>query len=254
MKKWLTIGEIGKMFDLNVQTLHYYESIGLFVPESRDEENNYRIYRFDQIYKLASIRYLKKLGYSLKQIREYMDTRDLTHSLERLKAQSDQIIRQWEELVRVNDVIQRKVHYTEEKTKDLDTSSIRRESFPVRYYIPIGNEETLYSSNDFYFYPTVVFYRGDSKEFGALITRDGFDINCSQFPLEIQAGEYICAYHKGPYDNIYDTQARIKAFAENKGLNLDEESVNLNIIDQFVESDPEKYVTEVQIRLIRNSK
>ncbi len=248
MKTWLTIGELCKMFELNVQTLHYYESIGLFVPESRDEENNYRRYRFDQIYKLATIRYLKMLGYSLKQIREYMDTRDLSVSLDRLKKQSEEIMKKWSELVRINDVIQRKVHYTEVQTESLDTESILYKTFSSRYYIPIGKEEILYSSNDFYFYPTVVFYRGTQKEFGALITEDGFDLSVAHTPLEIPGGEYLCAYHKGPYSRIYDTMDRLSRYAGQKNERLSDEALMLNIIDQFVELDPENYVTEVQIR------
>lgn len=32
MKAYLTVGEMGQMFGLNVQTLHYYDKIGLFCP------------------------------------------------------------------------------------------------------------------------------------------------------------------------------------------------------------------------------
>ena len=34
MKAYLTVGEMGRMFGLNVQTLHYYDKIGLFCPPS----------------------------------------------------------------------------------------------------------------------------------------------------------------------------------------------------------------------------
>ncbi len=33
MKAYLTVGEMGRMFGLNVQTLHYYDKIGLFCPQ-----------------------------------------------------------------------------------------------------------------------------------------------------------------------------------------------------------------------------
>ena len=54
-------------FGLNVQTLHYYDKVGVFKPSDRDPGNRYRKYRFDQIYELASIRYMRKLGYSVGQ-------------------------------------------------------------------------------------------------------------------------------------------------------------------------------------------
>jgi len=249
MKQWLTIGEICRMFNLNVQTLHYYETIGLFVPQSRNGENNYRLYYFDQVYKLATIRYMKMLGYSLKEIQEHMDTRDMTVSLEKLKTQSEHIKKRWNELMRINDAILRKVHYTESRIKNFDPDCIYYKYFETRYYIPIGTEETLYSSTDFYFYPTVVFYKGDYKDFGALITEDGFDLSISHSPLEIPQGKYICGYHKGPYSTITETMKVLKSQALIHGEKPLEGSVNLNIIDQFIETDSAKYVTEVQIRL-----
>lgn len=38
MKAYLTVGEMGRMFGLNVQTLHYYDKIGLFCPQLRNPE------------------------------------------------------------------------------------------------------------------------------------------------------------------------------------------------------------------------
>ena len=38
MKAYLTVGEMGQMFGLNVQTLHYYDKIGLFCPQMRIPE------------------------------------------------------------------------------------------------------------------------------------------------------------------------------------------------------------------------
>jgi DNA-binding transcriptional MerR regulator/effector-binding domain-containing protein len=250
MEKWLLVGEVSKMFNLNVQTLHYYESIKLFTPVSRDS-NGYRLYKFDQIYTLASICYLKKLGYSLKKIREYLDSRDIELSLNQMKSHSTQIIKKMDDLKRINDVIQRKIQFIEEKKHNIDISSINTVNYPRRFYIPIGSEELLYRSDDFYLYPTVVFYKADKKQFGALITSDAININFGSSPKEIPAGNYFCGYHKGPYNEIAKTFNRIQEQAIEQGLTLTDESVSLNIIDQFVEIKKEKYITEVQFRIIQ---
>ena len=68
MKAYLTVGEMGRMFGLNVQTLHYYDKIGLFCPQLRDPEPGRRRYKFDQVYQLATIRFLRKLGYPLEDV------------------------------------------------------------------------------------------------------------------------------------------------------------------------------------------
>ena len=69
MKEYLSIGELAEIFDMDVQLLRHYDAKGLLIPEIRNRENNRRFYHFDQIYPLATIRYLRKLGYSLPQIK-----------------------------------------------------------------------------------------------------------------------------------------------------------------------------------------
>jgi DNA-binding transcriptional MerR regulator len=80
MKDFFTIGELADLFAIDVQTLRYYDKIGLLIPSHRNHANGYRLYKFDQVYQVASIRYLKRLGYSLEQIREYLDSRTLFSS------------------------------------------------------------------------------------------------------------------------------------------------------------------------------
>ena len=66
-KEYLNVNELATLFGLKVQTLHYYDKIGILKPSYRDPNNGYRKYRFDQTYKLASIRYMRKLGYSIEE-------------------------------------------------------------------------------------------------------------------------------------------------------------------------------------------
>ena len=66
-KEYLNVNELATLFGLNVQTLHYYDKIGILKPSYRDPKNGYRKYRFDQTYKLASIRYMRNWGIPLRQ-------------------------------------------------------------------------------------------------------------------------------------------------------------------------------------------
>ena len=72
MKAYLTVGEMGRMFGLNVQTLHYYDKIGLFRPAYVDPNNGYRYYSTNQIDYLDTILVMKKMGFSLQEIKEHM--------------------------------------------------------------------------------------------------------------------------------------------------------------------------------------
>ena len=160
-KEYLNVHELASLFGLNVQTLHYYDKVGVFKPSDRDPGNRYRKYRFDQIYELASIRYMRKLGYSVGAVREFQDTREPDVSLKRLKERSAAIRAQWEELMRIDQAIMRKVQFIEECRdeieKDVDLNGFKIVEFPERRYIPIGTENEIFTGESFYFYPTIVF-------------------------------------------------------------------------------------------------
>ena len=252
MKNALSVGEISELFNMNVQTLHYYDRMGIFKPYCREAKSGYRLYKFDQIYKLATIRYLKNLGYSLEQIKSYMDTRDIHYTLDQLKKQSSVIRKEWDRLRRIDEVIQRKICFIEEKMESIDKSHVCIKQFPTRYYLPIGSEDILYGTDYFYYYPTVVFYEGGEKSFGAFlpdvreeeaIEREGVQVK------SIDSGQFFCGYHLGPYEQIEKTFARLYSEAMDRGISLGKRKINFNIIDQFVERDAEKYITEVQIQM-----
>ena len=44
MNEHLRIGDLAKLFHLDVQTLRLYEEKGLLFPEGREEGSNYRFY------------------------------------------------------------------------------------------------------------------------------------------------------------------------------------------------------------------
>ncbi|HCS37734.1 MAG: MerR family transcriptional regulator [Spirochaetae bacterium HGW-Spirochaetae-4] len=253
MKEVFSIGEFSKLFKIDVQTLRYYDSIDLMVPAFRDSTTGYRSYRFDQVYQFAKIRYLRQLGCSLDQIRDCVHARDIGTSMQVLREQSEQLRKQWEHLIKIDSVIQRKLSFVEQSLASLEIGFMGVKTFPERYYIPIGSEETLYASEEFYFYPTLVFYCGEEKIFGSYLhdwseqeLRDG-RTRSIRFET-IPAGDYFCAYHTGPYHLMHETFERMRTNAGE--LVLGSVPLDMNIIDQFVERDSNKYITEVQIPIL----
>ena len=151
-KEYLNVNELATLFGLNVQTLHYYDKIGILKPSYRDPKNGYRKYRFDQTYKLASIRYMRKLGYSIEAVRDFQDTKSPDEALKRLKERSAAIHAQWEEMMRIDHAILRKIQFIEDSKAGIDYENIQVVKYPERKYIPIGAEEELYAGESFYFY------------------------------------------------------------------------------------------------------
>lgn len=258
MKGYFTIGEISTLFGLNVQTLHYYDSIGLLRPNKRDESTGRRYYAFDQVYKLASIRYMRRLGYSLAQIADYMDSLEVGFTLEHLKKRSLELRRQWEGLLCIENAIARKIGFIERSLQEIeDINGVRIKHYDERKYMLIGGEELLYLDDWFYFYPTIAFYRNGDKYFGAYLNPgggDGFSVPPmanSPGPDQEKAlpqGDYLCAYHQGPYEYVGNTERRLRG--SHPELLLSDLTIDFNIIDQFVEKNSSNYITHMQIQIL----
>ncbi len=71
----LTIGTLAKRTGSKVQTIRYYEQIGL-MPEPGRTEGGQRRYGHAELDRLAFIRHARDLGFSLEAIRELLDLSD----------------------------------------------------------------------------------------------------------------------------------------------------------------------------------
>ena len=71
MKDYYKINEISKLYGIGVDSLRYYERLGILKP--RRDTNGYRLYDLKDMYKLTVIRDLRKLDFSMSQIKEFLD-------------------------------------------------------------------------------------------------------------------------------------------------------------------------------------
>jgi len=70
-----SIGELGRLTATKVETIRYYERIGLLPPPSRTA-GNYRAYGEAELGRLSFIRRSRDLGFSLDQVRELLKLAD----------------------------------------------------------------------------------------------------------------------------------------------------------------------------------
>ena len=101
----ISVGKLGKMFNLSRTTLLYYDSIGLLKPTARSE-SGYRIYDEDDVEKLRQIVMYREVGLPLDEIPSLLSAdnfnisamllkrlNDLNREIESIKSQQDIIIR-----------------------------------------------------------------------------------------------------------------------------------------------------------------
>jgi DNA-binding transcriptional MerR regulator len=64
---------VADLVGISVRTLHYYDEIGLLVPEETTE-SGYRLYSDENLETLQQILFFKELGFPLKKLRKSFAT------------------------------------------------------------------------------------------------------------------------------------------------------------------------------------
>ena len=104
----MNIGELARAADTNVETVRYYERIGL-LPAPPRTGGNYRDYSAEHLNRLSFARRARDLGFSIEQIRALLDLAD-----------------QREQSCEAVDAIARE-HLADVKRKLADLTALRRE-------------------------------------------------------------------------------------------------------------------------------
>ena len=129
MKNYFTISEFAKLRDININSLRYYEKLGLLKPAFIDETNGYRYYSAEQVSILNKIILCIQLGIPLKEMVEFLDEEGNLQSqrlLEKGRVIAQQRIRQ----------MQNNLDYIEYSLKNIEENKEYRESSTVyeRYF------------------------------------------------------------------------------------------------------------------------
>lgn len=83
----LRIGEIAAFFNVSVKAIRIYEKKGILIPAKIDPDTGYRYYTVDQVQTLNALLDLKRIGFSLDEIRDVVsgkvDNDDFVAALKR---------------------------------------------------------------------------------------------------------------------------------------------------------------------------
>ena len=72
METYFSVGELSKLTNVPIQTLRYYDKMGLLKPAYINKQNNYRYYSINQFIKIDLLKQCKLIGLSLKEIEELL--------------------------------------------------------------------------------------------------------------------------------------------------------------------------------------
>ena len=73
MKDYLTISRFARLRGIDINSLRYYERLGILTPAYTDPQTRYRYYTAEQLSVLDMILLCINLGVPLKELRAYFD-------------------------------------------------------------------------------------------------------------------------------------------------------------------------------------
>ncbi len=87
----ISIGQFSKICAVSVKTLRHYDKIGLLKPDMVDEWTNYRYYNESQLESMLIINRLKRYGFSLTEIKSFLDSGNKRALFLKLKQHAEEI-------------------------------------------------------------------------------------------------------------------------------------------------------------------
>lgn len=99
----ISIGQLSLDMGISIRTIRYYEEVGILKP-AKTSDSNYRYYGPPEIEKLGIIMFLKKIGFSLQDIKTVLaENRRLPvlHMIGELQKKMDQEITQITEKIEI---------------------------------------------------------------------------------------------------------------------------------------------------------
>lgn len=262
----LSVKEMSQITNVSKRNIRYYDSVGLFKP-SGISDNGYRYYDIEKIEELRLINYLRHAGVSIKEIEKHLKNRNIDEYVDIL---NNQLVEIESELNKINalkirlknkltsiEYIRSLKHFDEIRVKVFPKRRILKKMVELRTPIDweramLTLEEELPPSlvvgDNGFFVDLNRYKERKGTEFSGLfmIADDPFTLQSSYLEY-LEEGSYLTLYLKGNHDDAQLKYKELIEYAETNKLVLEPYALERTLIDHFISSDKELYITEIQI-------
>ena len=260
------IGEFSRITRLTVKALRLYHDKGVIVPSVVDSDSGYRYYSTADVEKARAVSVLKSMQCSLAEIRQLMsDYSDDADLVDFLKSKRDVLQEELDKLAAVSLAIETIVN-NETEARKMKQQSYEIEIKNIGDQLVVANrwhgeyEQTgreiakLYrAAGRLVAGPAInLFHDGEYREQGAdvescLPVKKAIGGKTSSITLK--GGEFATLTHRGPYDTISRSYARLFDFINQQGAapGLPSREVYHKGPGMIFKGNPERYLTEIQI-------
>ncbi|WP_151737507.1 MerR family transcriptional regulator [Paenibacillus tengchongensis] len=137
-KDKLTISQMAKLREIPIDTLRYYDKIGLFNPAHTDTNTGYRYYSILQYEVLGTIMELRRIGLSVEEVRQFMNNRNMNQSIQLLKQTTRRLNEQIAGMQQISTTLEQRIRYIEDFVDTYRESDIVIRELPERHYITLS--------------------------------------------------------------------------------------------------------------------
>ncbi len=263
MKDYYKINEIAKLYGIGVDSLRYYERLGILKP--RRDTNGYRLYSLKEMYKLNMIRDLRRLNFSMEQIKAYLEGQTVDNTLHLLRQEADLVQEQLWELQAKAVLLEKRVA-TLEAARRVVPGVVARKTLPPRPCVLFTERITRDEEMDFVMKKLHRQHEDKIRDFGNQIfgaflameelmagtpnVYDGvFSVveEADACDFTLPGGDYLSLFYQGPYEQNRAVVQQLLAYAREAGLTLTGRPFELYEIDNRDTVRPEEFLTEVQV-------
>lgn len=268
MKDLFTIGEISKLFNINIRTLRYYDEIDLFKPIFIDKANSYRYYSTDQFEQLNTIKYLKALGMSLDTISYHLKKRSVDNIIELFEKQKKITEEKIKELELTKQKIQNRINQINYARQYHNLDVVQEIRLQERRIVLL--KEKIKSNNDLELSirhlenkanKNASIFNGKigvsisidklkNKEFSEydsiFLFTEGERYNKNLIKV-LPEGTYASIRFTGTHKNSPIYYDELLKYIEEKGYTIIDDSIEITLIDFGLTTEKSEFVTEIQI-------
>lgn len=268
MKDLFTIGELSKLFNINIKTLRYYDEIDLFKPIFIDSTNKYRYYSTEQFEQLNTIMYLKALEMSLSTIKFHLNKRSIDNITELFEKQKEITEDKIKELEKTKKKIENRLRQINDAKQYNKLDVIQEIEFNDRTIILL--KQKIKSDKDLELSIRDLENKANENasifngKVGVSISLDNlknkvFDEYDSIFSFAedekynkklvkiLPKGTYVTIRFNGTHKSSPMYYEKLLRYIEKNGYMIRDDSIEITLIDFALTDKREEFITEIQI-------
>ncbi|WEV41711.1 MerR family transcriptional regulator [Bifidobacterium sp. ESL0682] len=260
-----SIKETAKTYGVSIDTLYYYEKLGLVVPK-RNPYNAYRVYDSADFFKLNVIMELRTMGVSLDDIQEYLKHHDFKSTLALLDKELESVQEQIDRLTRQRQDIVQELKHDLNSLSDAQTSTMTIEQLDDRpcelvstdllfyedipyafaQYMAVNKHErlktlrsiptylvdTTHKVNGCFPSKSIMLYTGERNP---------------KIPYIIGKGLYACRTFKGPFLECAKIYEEMKTEIAKRGYLINGDPIEMCLIGSYESDHFDEHVSRIEV-------